>query len=331
MSESAAQPQRAVVADKPRRKLLALKIVTLVVLVVVVLAVLPALIATVYTPRCENCHTDQVNAQKSGPHVRITCQACHAGTTGSRRLAFRETVMYGMKLKLVSLPSQASVPNESCANCHSNANFSTGSSKVVTSKGLRINHVACSKGQSCTSCHGGIGHQIKGQVPTTYNMDACVACHAQNQKDSSNCADCHADSYTSTAKQLGFSSATFSAVHGANWEKMHGAGDQSTCLSCHKQSDCARCHGALVPHDAYIITTHGKAAAAPDAKCNTCHKDQKFCDDCHGMPMPHPSNFLQTHAAVTKTVGETTCYNCHAKSDCDNCHNAHVHPGGAGL
>jgi hypothetical protein len=76
---------------------------------------------------------------------------------------------------------------------------------------------------------------------------------------------------------------------------------------------------------------HGKEAASADAKCSSCHKDQEFCNSCHGLEMPHPTNFLKIHASQTKKLGEKTCLNCHIKKDCDTCHDAHVHPGGAGL
>jgi len=331
------RPQKAVVADKPRRKLLALKIVTLVAVVIVVLAVLPALIATVYEPSCTGCHSmaAQVNAQKTSAHANVTCQACHQGSTAVRRFAFRQTVMYGMVLKVLPVSSaQASVSNTSCTACHAQGDVGKGANGMVTSNGLQIAHVPCTRGQNCIDCHGGVGHLISTQLPLSYSMSQCIACHTKHQLDSSDCSKCHVGGTPSTSQTSSrVSSSSFSITHGPNWEQLHGAGDLSTCTSCHSQSDCARCHGALVPHDAYIVTTHGKVAANATArqKCYTCHKDQKFCDDCHGLTMPHPANFLTTHVAETKKVGESTCYNCHAKSDCDNCHAAHVHPGGAGL
>ena len=329
------RPQKAVVADKPRRKLLALKIVALVALAIAVVALLPAVVATVYTPGCTSCHAAETKAQYEGPHHQVTCESCHKGATAAQRFAFRQTVMYGMVLKIFPVSNaQASVSNESCSQCHKADTIGTGSNGMVSAKGLQIAHIPCSKGQNCTDCHGGTGHLLSTQIPVSYSMSACVACHNANQTDSSDCAKCHVGGTQNAAQEASkFTLSTFSTTHGANWQKMHGAGDLSTCTSCHPQSDCARCHGALVPHDIYIVQTHGKVAANPTArqKCYTCHTDQKFCDDCHGLPMPHPANFLTTHITETKKIGEATCYNCHAKSDCDNCHSAHVHPGGAGL
>jgi len=329
------RPQKAVVADKPRRKLLALKIVTLAAVVIVVLAVLPALIATVYEPGCTGCHSmaTQVNAQKTSPHANVTCQACHQGSTTMRRFAFRQTVMYGMVLKVVPLSNtQANVPNATCETCHSASSIGTGATGLVSAKGLQIAHTPCSKNQSCLCCHGGTGHLSKGQIPLSYSMNDCISCHKQNQQDSSTCSTCHVGGSESTMKaQPSTSYSSFSVIHGSNWKQMHGTGDLNTCTACHPQSDCARCHGALVPHDNQIISRHGRAAAQPGAaqKCLGCHKDQKFCDNCHGLAMPHSANFLQTHMTEVGKVGEKTCYNCHAKSDCDTCHAAHVHPGGA--
>ncbi len=326
------RPQKVVVADKPRRKLLALKIATLVVLGVVVIALLPAAIATVYTPDCGRCHTEEAKAQEESAHAKVTCLACHEGSTGARRFAFRATFIYGMSLKVIPLSTaQANVANATCSSCHPANTTGKGETGMVTGNGLTIAHAVCTKGQQCTSCHGGMGHLVKGQVPLAYSMSACIACHSNNQLDSSNCDSCHANDSQKTAAR--FSMSTFSTTHGPNWKKMHGAGDLKTCVSCHTASDCARCHGALVPHDAYILSSHGKVAADPAAaqKCASCHTDKKFCDGCHGVAMPHPAEFLNTHATEAKKTGEATCLNCHAKSDCDSCHAAHVHPGGAGL
>jgi len=333
MSEPA-RPQKTVVADKPRRKLLALKIVTIVAVAIVVLAVLPALVATVYAPNCADCHTNEEKAQAEGPHAKVTCLSCHQGSTAARRFAFRETIMYGMVLKVLPLSTaQASVSNASCSSCHSSTTIGSGSTDTVSAMGLKIDHKNCTKGTRCTDCHGGTGHLVKGQVPLTYSMNGCLACHAKNQISSSDCSSCHVGGSQNASKAgTSFSASTFSVTHGPDWEQMHGTGALNSCLSCHTQSDCARCHGALVPHDAYIVSTHGKVAADPAAaqKCYSCHT-KKFCQDCHGLTMPHPANFLQTHAAEVSKVGEKTCYNCHSKADCDNCHAAHVHPGGAGL
>ncbi|MCL2332410.1 MAG: hypothetical protein FWC54_02835 [Actinomycetia bacterium] len=329
------RPQKAVVADKPRRKLLALKIAMLVALVVVVLALLPALLATVYTPSCARCHTAEVSAQHEGTHAKVACLSCHQGSTSARRFAFRQTLMYGMVLKVFPLSTaQAHVANASCVTCHPNTTIGTGATGLVKAQGLQVAHIPCSTGRNCIDCHGGTGHLVKGQVPLAYSMNDCVTCHNANQLDSSDCTGCHVGNSQETMKTSArFSLSTFSTTHGPQWKRLHGAGDISTCTSCHKQSDCARCHGALVPHDAYIVGSHGKVASDPVAeqKCYSCHKDKKFCDDCHGLAMPHPDNFITAHVAETKKVGEATCYNCHDKADCATCHAAHVHPGGAGL
>ncbi|MCL2332533.1 MAG: hypothetical protein FWC54_03480 [Actinomycetia bacterium] len=328
-------PRQVVVADKPRRRLLVLRIATLVAAVVVILALLPAFAAVVYTPDCSRCHKAEVAAQKTAPHAKLACLSCHRGSTAARRFAFRETLMYGMILKVVPLSgSQASVANASCSSCHSANNIGKGDNSLLVKNGIKIAHVPCTKGQLCTSCHGGVGHLADGQIPTVYQMSGCVSCHSHNGIDSSTCSNCHEGSLKNNTKTSGkFSLSTFSTTHGANWQQKHGAGDLSTCKSCHPQSDCARCHGALVPHDNYILKSHGKVAADPAAaqKCYGCHKDKKFCDDCHQTKMPHPANYLTTHAAEAKKIGEEICQNCHLKKDCDTCHAAHIHPGGAKL
>ncbi len=324
---------KAVIAAKPRAKLRALKIITWVIVILAVLAILPAIAATAGTPACSNCHTDEVKAQKQTAHANVDCTACHEGSTGITRWAFRQTVVYGMVLKIVPLSgTQAGIPDASCVACHESGTIGTGAKGLVTANGLHIEHADCSKGQTCVSCHGDSGHTVPDEMTTRYTMDACVSCHSENQIDSSDCKSCHVDSpEKKSLDKAGISASTFSVTHGKDWKQMHGTGDQTTCSACHESKDCARCHGPLVPHDRYIVSMHGKAAADPDNKCGTCHTDEKFCSDCHGVEMPHPSNYLKVHAADAAGAGEKKCYNCHAKSDCTTCHDAHVHPGGATL
>ncbi len=56
-----------------------------------------------------------------------------------------------------------------------------------------------------------------------------------------------------------------------------------------------------------------------------------MCDSCHGVPMPHRKDYLQTHSKTTPSHDDPRCFRCHAVDDCENCHEFHVHPGGAGL
>jgi hypothetical protein len=103
-----------------------------------------------------------------------------------------------------------------------------------------------------------------------------------------------------------------------------------TCGACHESTFCGRCHGALVPHDSRtIISQHGSAAAKADNQCATCHRETAFCDGCHGISMPHPSGFLAHHSAVTAKTSSDVCDRCHDSEDCNACHRAHIHPGGA--
>jgi hypothetical protein len=104
-------------------------------------------------------------------------------------------------------------------------------------------------------------------------------------------------------------------------------GDIATCNVCHKENDCAGCHGAGVPHTPEFVTVHSSVATQADSRCSTCHKDA-FCNSCHGTQMPHPKGFTSQHAAASKAKPDM-CKRCHDQSDCTNCHVKHAHPGGA--
>jgi len=47
------------------------------------------------------------------------------------------------------------------------------------------------------------------------------------------------------------------------------------------------------------------------------------------MAMPHPQKFASQHSKIVKKSGNEQCMRCHAASDCETCHEKHVHPGGA--
>ena len=62
--------------------------------------------------------------------------------------------------------------------------------------------------------------------------------------------------------------------------------------------------------------------------CLTCHRSAEYCSGCHGIEMPHPKGFLQKHGRIATSPTDLKCAICHVQSDCTQCHEYHVHPGG---
>jgi len=299
------------------------KFVPWIFLAVVFLLLLPAAVATVWVPSCDSCHGDVAEALNEQAHANKACMDCH--NTGGN-LLYREIVMYSMVIRLAN-PSNlgaANMGDATCLNCHESIMSST-----TTSNGINIKHSACAESLRCVVCHSTAGHSTPG-LQFQYSMDQCLGCHgSQGVADVGECDLCHRGRYQS---RIPNNTTAFRITHGSNWEQAHGLGDMSTCQNCHNNPVfCGRCHGPLVPHRSNILTTHSAPALDPDNKCGTCHP-QSFCDDCHGIEMPHPDGFLNEHSSITHDLGEDRCYGCHVRvTDCDQCHVAHVHPGGPGL
>ena len=294
--------------------------------VLALLALASILAAGVSTPRCTNCHEDVAVRAQDSPHRDIACLDCHKGATPIQRIGFRMTVLYGMRLHLIPVTeSSAKVVNASCESCHDVMSLSG----TQTNNGIVISHKTCADGQWCIKCHASVGHPSDQIWASRYAMDACLNCHTQQQVDAtSGCSLCHDGRFNGLPTAA---ASTFGVVHGPNWQTTHGLGDWNTCRSCHASDFCARCHGGLVPHDVTIVGTHGRTARLDASKCDTCHRDERFCADCHQIEIPHPDGFLSQHSQITAQRGQQICNNCHVQMDCDNCHRAHIHPGGARL
>jgi len=302
-----------------------------VLLSLLVVALIPGMIALAWTPSCTSCHTDIQESILDNGHRDVACKSCHRPPTVLGRLGFNERVMYGMVLHAIPVHRQSlAVRRAQCESCHDIA--ASSMQGIQEHNGLRINHERCATGIECTTCHGSIGHLRDGQWVQQYSMDQCLRCHTRNVLNTEDCTACHAGRTRRTPVPNNGQSSVFAVVHGPNWRRAHGLGDQSTCSVCHGSADCARCHGPLVPHDrATILAAHGPVAKQSSEGCATCHDQTSFCDACHVVEMPHPSTFLKEHSTITGTVGNQVCANCHHVVDCDSCHAAHVHPGGARL
>lgn len=255
---------------------------------------------------------------QSGAHAKVACVRCHVQPGAAERLVYSYHLVFGMALRIAPTGSGpvARIPDDTCVSCHQ-----TVMTKVVTAKGLTINHAKCSKGRLCTDCHSETAHGTALAWQRTFDMNTCLECHSD-----ATCDSCHAGKSTS---QL-LSTREWAVTHGPNWKQTHGMGDLKLCVACHPARDCAACHGITLPHESTYLRTHPAQAATNRKDCSGCHK-QTFCDQCHGLEMPHPASFTRSHSTLVGKQGSASCLRCHVQDDCDKCHVAHVHPGGAKL
>jgi hypothetical protein len=228
---------------------------------------------------------------------------------------------------------------------------------------LRFSHAAhVSRGQTCESCHVGIGDAELGtraQLPT---MRDCFTCHApdglaleghESPVAPFTCAGCHV---STPAGMLRTQFAEGEMVpprwlagmaHDHEWLVRHRwvAADQGPlCASCHRESECVDCHdGRVRPtrvHPGDYLSTHPVMARRDEPHCTSCHTTQQFCTECHArlglspISAPdvrtpiryHPPSAVWSRGpnlhGLEARRSMQSCTSCHAEDDCVTCHGA---------
>lgn len=276
---------------------------------------------------CVACHQTEAKGVAATGHSNVSCDDCHAGTTGFGLVSSRVQVVNMAVAQVVpgvGTGLSPDIDNKRCLLCHQK-----DMNKTVTVDGIRMNHrTPTQKGWKCQTCHPDAGHPVKGDKAAAYTMDMCMTCHSINARDIKSCQMCH-DKNAKPTENGRSGSSPWKVTHGPNWQKTHGMGDLATCKNCHGGTFCVQCHNTNVPHPDGYLAQHGrdvKARVNGQTDCLKCHKNNS-CDNCHGLQMPHPKGFLQGHSQEVKKSGQAVCERCHDPKSCQDCHNNHIHPG----
>jgi len=274
---------------------------------------------TTIFPDCTRCHMSGrfAAATSESAHGDLSCTSCHGGRSVGGRLGFIGNKLAHMYLPIGKPdPTLANVPSATCRRCHTK----DLKGRVQEANGLRIRHSSCATTRECTDCHSTTAHGDATSWPRRTTMDMCFDCHG-TASVSAKCNLCHVDRLPEARIKTG----VFAITHGPNHMKTHGMGAQRTCVPCHGNTKCGRCHGAGVPHQIGFVNQHGAVAKSAEAKCMMCHR-ASFCTDCHRLQMPHPAQFVSQHSGLVKKVGDDRCKRCHDPNDCTTCHVKHAHP-----
>ena len=178
---------------------------------------------------------------------------------------------------------------------------------------------------ACVECHEDYATQRKFSVYMDHPVHAelgvaCETCHPQNPHPSpphpqeAVCADCH--DQVNNKDECGYCHPPASLPHfyalGAPRDSVvdctvchpkntfGGAtptpkvsatdltgGDRQTCLSCHQDTSCQRCHAQ--PHPITWINDHGPTVIATSStSCYACHAGYWCSDRCHAAVPPKP-------------------------------------------
>ncbi|MDI6891799.1 MAG: NapC/NirT family cytochrome c [Actinomycetota bacterium] len=270
---------------------------------------------------CKSCHIEKPYYQswKESPHNEMGCLSCHQepGVLGfcAEKLEMAKRIISNT-LRSYRKPVIGNVSNASCLKCHEWIQ-----KKLAIKKGIRVSHREfLEKAYKCIDCHSTVAHGEVSAIEEYPHMDKCTPCHNKRIAPTT-CEICHVKGAERTVRYTG----PWAVTHGPKWEKTHGMGNLTSCIVCHEEEKCTKCH-VLIPHPENWPYLHGKNAREENSNCDFCHI-KSFCENCHQIEMPHPEEFLPVHADELKEVGEKICLHCHAKSSCDLCHTKHAHPG----
>lgn len=276
---------------------------------------------------CVRCHTQVARSTESSPldlPAPESCVDCHAGAHDGQA------------------PS-------ACLSCHGDIH---NRSAIADAKAHLLFSHAAHQGPSlgkCVVCHGGV---LQGDGPLRPTMATCLGCHEhQAQWSERSCTPCHRDLADEHARPASH------VVHGADFMARHGvaaASSRDLCASCHRESECAACHGANVPalpqamhfdqpsrpdmHPRGFASRHALEAKTDPATCLSCHRDESSCRECHkergvlqasvARASPHPPGWVSPNAGQNRHGEEArrnpvSCASCHGGAGemlCVSCH-----------
>lgn len=165
----------------------------------------------------------------------------------------------------------------------------------------RFSHESHEKGAfktmqfSCSACHNFT--IVKDSIPakaepgltnSTFKNDLKTTCHqCHNTEDTKfkdapkECIICHTSTEVNKQiKPLSHQNASWKTTHSLNART-----EGSSCLNCHIQADCLKCHLRrndieMKNHSRNFKFTHSVEARSQPHRCDACHT-QNFCVKCH--------------------------------------------------
>ena len=278
------------------------------------------------TAPCHVVHEDNTMTFEAGSHVMQSCVACHEPVNAD------PITLVFMKIKVAPdvIPTVLGTFHLPMNENHAIAlemddGFCTQchtleNTEITPSEGIIINHDAHTRaGITCTSCHNRVAHPEEG-IEYVLEGDR----HHEDWLTMDACYRCH--SLEAGAQAPGTCEACHTpgfklvpASHdAAGWYQEFGeSGGHAAAYT----EEASRVVQAVSWAEGLVRVEH---RAAPEDlgyeqtvnTCYTCHLKQ-FCTDCHGgVEMPHPDTFAADHGALGMSNPDS-CAKCHARSQAE--------------
>lgn len=298
---------------------------------------------------CHKVQDDSINAYLNSSHSKVSCLACHmpAGADPVSFLLHKATALKEIPLTLMGtyeIPLNGTshlamdakhMPSTQCTQCH---NLATRT--VTPSEGIVIDHEAhTNRDITCSACHNRIAHN-EGEGYTPINVDPQTGelnVGHSNFMDMDGCFRCH------RLDDDGIESKTPYSGAGGECALCHTESFDLVPAS-HKVDDFVKAqHGPMALEQVELTAEALSEEHADDSDrskmspgqlalvdvpsmntvntCYTCHSKQ-FCIDCHGgVEMPHPTEFAKDHGEQGLAKPDS-CVKCHGENSCTSCHHS---------
>ena len=208
---------------------------------------------------CANCHT------------QTSCSTCHLAAQGTANRVIAVLPKPDAKMPLGGLRG---VTLARARGVHP-PDFAVRHGAEAASGTLQCTQ--CHSVKTCASCHTGMDSRAfhkpnfveRHAVEVFSGSGSCQSCHSTETF----CRACHQQSGIASTRNMN------SAFHTAQpmWILSHGQAARTgmeSCASCHRQSDCIRCHSAV---GGWRVNPHGpgfpaaRLAQRNAASCRWCH------------------------------------------------------------
>ena len=267
--------------------------------------------------KCLDCHkgVDRSTTKVGSLHLpkMRDCFRCHTGTrglggsrrrAGSKRASARCVTCHerqpGGRMRSV-FPEGKLVPGPSLPSLSHGPTFRRH--HKLAAQAHRGDCMACHQQATCLRCHGGVRRPASIHLgnwtllhgrQARANRQKCQSCHTRQRF----CTSCHSRvGLNPRSAKSPFGVPRIKRFHGANWASstqrtraanrhaVHARRNVSTCVSCHRESDCMRCHARR------RVGGLGHSPHPPgfrhSRRCRVLlRKNRRSCLKCHGWSDP---------------------------------------------
>ncbi len=273
------------------------------------------------TDPCHVVHEDNTKTFVAGTHSQVNCVACHEPVNASPLVFILKKIEVAPDAIPTILGTFHLPMNENNAiavqmsDLYCTQCHSLATRVVTPTKGIIIDHDAhTARDITCPTCHNRVAHPEEG---IEYTLPGDEKHEDWMTMDA--CFRCH------SLEQGGQAPGACSACHPASFDLVPATHDAAGWYTEFGES-AGHAQAAVAEAEAVAEATSRTAELPeiekavgpvldPEATVNTCYTChlKSFCTDCHGVPIPHPEAFYSSHGQEG-LADPASCARCHARS-----------------